>query len=87
MCGWQVWDRFLQYAADIQTSLLHSLEGRSGEAQRGAGVNMVLHLLFRRSERKRLQKLRREFLESVEMAQGKRLGLIMRLEIVLVVCG
>ena len=72
LCGPQAWDQFLQYASGLQTSLLQSLEGRLGEAQRGAGVNMVLHLLFRRSERKRLQKFRTEFLESVDMAQSKR---------------
>lgn len=76
LCIEQAWDKFLKYATSLQVSLTQTLESRHigmlSETQRGTRVSMILHLLSRGSERKRLQKIRKEFLESVEMAQGKR---------------
>ena len=68
----QAWDLFLKYAKDLKSSVDHPVERSSSDSLRGARVNMVLHLLSRSSERKRLAKIRKEFLESLEMAQGKR---------------
>jgi hypothetical protein len=66
----QVWDLFLQHTTDLQASLSLPLEGRSGD--QGTGLAMMLHLISHGSERKRLHKIRKEFLESVEIAQRKR---------------
>ena len=69
----QVWDLFLKYGTDLKASLAgHPLGRKSGDLQTKAGVSMALHLISRGSEVKRLLKIRKEFLESVEMAQGKR---------------
>ena len=65
-----MWDLFLQHTTDLQASLSLPLEGRSGD--QGAGLAMMLHLISHGSERKRLHKIRKEFLESVEIAQRKR---------------
>ncbi|CAI8045497.1 hypothetical protein GBAR_LOCUS25172, partial [Geodia barretti] len=67
----QAWDMFLSYGSTLSQSLREGLPAKS-EPERGTTVSMVLHLLSHGSERKRLRKIRKELLESVEMAQSKR---------------
>ena len=62
---------FLSYGSTLSQSLRAGLPAKS-EPERGTTVSMVLHLLSHGSERKRLRKIRKELLESVEMAQSKR---------------
>jgi hypothetical protein len=67
----QAWDMFLSCGSTLSQSLREGLPAKS-EPERGTTVSMVLHLLSHGSERKRLRKIRKELLESVEMAQSKR---------------
>ena len=45
---------------------------KTGDMQKRVGVSMALHLISHGSELKRLHKIRKEFYESVDMAEGKR---------------
>lgn len=67
----QAWDMFLSYGSTLSQSLREGFPSKS-EPERGTTVSMILHLLSHGSERKRLRKIRKELLESVEMAQSKR---------------
>ena len=56
-------------------SLGDSPPAKSEPAVQGATVAMALHLLSHGAERKRLRKIRKELLESMELAQSKRWSL------------
>ena len=67
-----MWDFLLKLAMDIQSSLHEHPSLSKRVEQKRAGVSMALNLISRGSELKRLKKIRREFHESVEIAQRKR---------------